>query len=595
MKKPGMAMHSDSAFNETQAINILTSFLESKRTIKTFFKENDRTPNYDGSFELVSKDHTPKKQFIVQIKKAENLEPKRSGPNKGKYVYDLETKFLFYVKAKVTESPAIYFVVDIVTKKIFWLYLSDKVLMDLNFENHEIVSYAFSEEDIVSDIVDFTEMLLQIAVERNRLFVNKTEEEIAEIQDAVDYINNYLDHDFSVVKETILPNLWRIGIKHSVVSDISFTHGTDVFSPPNTAAFALYPQTKGMLDYGLQEYHHENTDLFTLYDMTGTTSPMEYSKHVLHDIIIRFFEGRIPLWCLPDTVLMEIVGSFVKESDPLFENGENLTSINIAEIEKRFYYLANYIQIILLSDDNNASEQIIYRIINNQLLRGGRFFCRMAETILHSGAKRSFQEFCAENPNISLSFIPQLMDIMDRDYIHCFCVFTELKRRGINEFSPVWNLSYRELCILPLAQQEKEAKQIVACWFQNLPSLYDETYKKLFENNKYRFHGKYVYRVYTSEVHSRPHILNVIHAYDSNSFQIVNDESIGESFTDQYRVQGVKSISRGFMVEHFLDQGNMYLDSISCLLYEGICAELGFEPKGLSLSRRLYPGLRLFR
>ena len=594
MKKAGMATHSVAAFNETQSINILTSFLESMHTIKTFFKENDRTPNYDGSFELISDDRTPKKQFIVQIKKAESLKPKRSGPNKGKYVYDLETKLFYYVKAKVTESPAIYFVVDIITQKIFWLYLSDKFLMDLNFEGHEIVSYAFTEENVLSDIVSFTERLNQIATERNRLFVNKTAEEIAEIQDAVDYINKYLDNDFAVVKKTILPNLWRIGIKHSVVSNISFTHGTDIITSPNTAAFAFYPQHKGMLDYGLREYYHENTDLFTLYDMTGTTHPMEYSKRVLHDIMIRFFEGRIPLWSLPDTVLMEIVGSFVKESDPLFENGEKPSKINLAEIEKRFFYLANYIQFILLSDDNNASEQIIYRIINNQLLCGGRFFCRMAETILHSGAKRSFQEFCAENPNIPLSFIPKLMDIIDRDYIQCFCVFAELKRRGITEFSPVWILSYRELCILPPAQQEKEAKQIVACWFQNLPSLYDETYKKLFESNKYRFHGKYVYRVYTSVVQSRPHIFNVIHAYDSDSFQIANDESIEESFNDYYRKQGVKSISRGFMVEHFLDQGNMYLDSISCLLYQGICAELGFEPRGLSLSRRLYPGLQLF-
>ena len=43
---------------------------------KTFFNENDKTPNYDGFFEILSTKHLgkiPKKQFIVQIKGTENL------------------------------------------------------------------------------------------------------------------------------------------------------------------------------------------------------------------------------------------------------------------------------------------------------------------------------------------------------------------------------------------------------------------------------------------------------------------------------------------------------------------------------------------
>ena len=69
MRKPGMAKHSESAFGEADAIRILEEKLEQNKTIKTFFKENDRTPNYDGVFELVGTSGDPKKQFIVQIKK----------------------------------------------------------------------------------------------------------------------------------------------------------------------------------------------------------------------------------------------------------------------------------------------------------------------------------------------------------------------------------------------------------------------------------------------------------------------------------------------------------------------------------------------
>ena len=73
MRKTRMATHSTTAFDESEEVRILSGVLESKRKIKTFFKENDRTPNHDGNFEITNDDQTPKKQFIVQIKKIENF------------------------------------------------------------------------------------------------------------------------------------------------------------------------------------------------------------------------------------------------------------------------------------------------------------------------------------------------------------------------------------------------------------------------------------------------------------------------------------------------------------------------------------------
>ncbi len=98
-----MAQHSNTSFIEKEAIRILSSFIEEKRMAKTFFNENDKTPNYDGFFEILSTKHLgkiPKKQFIVQIKGTENLKYILTGVNKGKYKYLLDTKFLYYVKEK---------------------------------------------------------------------------------------------------------------------------------------------------------------------------------------------------------------------------------------------------------------------------------------------------------------------------------------------------------------------------------------------------------------------------------------------------------------------------------------------------------------
>ena len=69
MRKTRMATHFKTSFDESEAIRLLSGILESKRKIKTFFNENDKTPNHDGNFEIINSDNTPKKQFIVQIKK----------------------------------------------------------------------------------------------------------------------------------------------------------------------------------------------------------------------------------------------------------------------------------------------------------------------------------------------------------------------------------------------------------------------------------------------------------------------------------------------------------------------------------------------
>lgn len=296
----GMARHDKSSFNEGKAVRLLAQFLEQNDTIKTIFKDNDRTPNYDGSMELVEEDGTPIKKFIVQIKKCENLEPNQIGPNKGKYVYPLETNFLHYVKEKVTESPAIYFVVDIATGRIFWLYLSDETLMNLEFEDKERVSYPFAETDILTDVAAFTKQLHRIALERNALFVYKTKKEIAEIQDALDYINGLLLNDFSVIKEQCFPNLWRVGLRCSRNHSISMLSNGIAQSTDKAVSFALYPQVKGELDTGIKDFCFLSNNFFNYTDMSGRTSPMEYARHVISRIVHDYFENRLPEMKFPE-------------------------------------------------------------------------------------------------------------------------------------------------------------------------------------------------------------------------------------------------------------------------------------------------------
>lgn len=250
MSNSMISKHSKSAFDESESIRILEELLESTREIKTFFSENDRTPNYDGTFELVNNECEPVKQFIVQIKKVDKLIQNTKGKNIGKYDYSLKTNFLQYVKDKVTECPAIYFVVDLSTKKVFWIYLSDETLMRLNFEGKKTVTYHFQETEFISDINSFILEMRHIAQERNRLFVYKTPQQISELQDAVDYLNQHLNGDLKKIKECVFPDLWRIGIKYSSNRDIQVNDRTIQVA----GCVALYPQMRGNLDTGVHEY-----------------------------------------------------------------------------------------------------------------------------------------------------------------------------------------------------------------------------------------------------------------------------------------------------------------------------------------------------
>ena len=162
-----MATHTLGSFNETYAVMYLTQVLESQHTIKTFFSYNDKTPNYDGSMELVGADSAPRKQFVVQIKKTENLEPNVQGEHKGQYAYAMDTEFLYYMNDHVSESPGIYFVVDIAQGRIFWLYLSPENLEMLEFQGKEKVTWWFDQEHILTDVEDFTRRLEEITRERN--------------------------------------------------------------------------------------------------------------------------------------------------------------------------------------------------------------------------------------------------------------------------------------------------------------------------------------------------------------------------------------------------------------------------------------------
>lgn len=588
MRNTRMATHSITSFDESEEIRILSGFLESKRRIKTFFKENDRTPNHDGNFELINDDKTPQKQFIVQIKKVENLQPNVQGENKGRYVYSLDTAFLYYIKEKVTESPAIYFVVDIVTKNIFWLYLSDELLMSLDFEKSgQYHSYAFTEADKVKDIDSFTETLKKISQDRNSLFIEKTPKEIAEMQDAVEYLNTYMNNDFVKIKETMFPNFWRFGLRHSISSECSITIGEKTLKPKNTAMFELYPQIKGGKDTGIQSFQRENGNgFFTTLDFEGQKKPLEYSKETLEKIIKDFFEKEYAFIYFPTIAIAEKLNVFANQLNQIFTVKDINGKVEIKKLSNGLLWLLAYIEYVILRSPQTKEEKEYNKFLSDFGRRGGKVSCDFILWCINFGCKNSFKEFCQRNDTKKIPrFTPQLFGLTKTEHIRAYFMALELEKRNVTHIDSVWEYNFCDVLSLNEELFAKKIDEICEKWLSILPNLYNETFDKLLEKNKYKFRGHFEYKnEYFKEGNFGTYLTNVIHKYNDDNFSIVHKDSITSEFLEEYRIQGVQSIHSGLIFERMLQRKTPYYDSLSCLLYKGICIGLGINPERLHLN-----------
>ena len=474
MSNSMISKHSKSAFDESESIRILEELLESTREIKTFFSENDRTPNYDGTFELVNNECEPVKQFIVQIKKVDKLIQNTKGKNIGKYDYSLKTNFLQYVKDKVTECPAIYFVVDLSTKKVFWIYLSEETLMRLNFEGKKTVTYHFQETEFISDINSFILEMRHIAQERNRLFVYKTPQQISELQDAVDYLNQHLNGDLKKIKECVFPDLWRIGIKYSSNRDIQVNDRTIQVA----GCVALYPQMRGNLDTGVHEYDWNiKENMFTHFSFISETDLKKYSKNTLHEIIQNYFRIGIQHDCLPTLVLLERVEDFIEKSNCFFEKSKSNIYLP-SDIHRRFVLLHNYMCFVLSGYASSDKEIAYVKRTNEILSRGRKNFYDIFECA--RSCPEDFKKYCASGRDDENRFRGSVLGLLTDESVRWLLAILELEKRKVQEITPVWGYHWYDLVQFNNPEYISRCNDICGKLFSNLPELYEETYYNIF-------------------------------------------------------------------------------------------------------------------
>ncbi|SET12519.1 hypothetical protein SAMN04487771_100595 [[Clostridium] aminophilum] len=574
----GMAIHSNSSFNEGKAVRYLEEVLEQGNKIKTFFKENDRTPNYDGTFELISKNGEPKKQFIVQIKKTKALPVCQSGKNSGKRVYQLETAFLYYVKAKVTESPAIYFVVDIENNRIFYLYLSDELLMKLDFEGKKRVTYAFSEQDVLNDINVFCDRLFDITKKRNEGFIYKTEDEIVEIQEALDYINDLFNGDLKEIKKACYPNLWRFGVGVSTGECVTLSFKNNKGSKVdnsfiNSSMFCIYPQYKGEIGNSISEYR--SNGFGTHIDCTGTKKPIEYVKDEVKEVIVRFCENP-PAKLLPSTLLEERVYEKAKALIAIFGSEEEIL---VDDVLIKYNILLSYLYMIF-SPNYNATdaEKQFKRIVSNQIRIPGNGI-NFSNPMMKGIVRGELLNYYNSKPAIKFNskFVLQLLS---KASIELFVDLEELKERGVKKIHNDW---YERRCLV-YQDDIDSVKKLYNEWLKKLPDSYHDMYKMIFgKNYEYMFSCNVEFSINKC---SESGILydEIINTYKSNDDISI---SLVDYINPDFRIELEESViskTHSSVLGRIISSGNPLYDGVRCWLYQGICQKLGLKCEGLKLN-----------
>ena len=574
-----MSKHSLSSFDEAYAIRILSDKLESGRMIKTFFKENDRTPNHDGFFELVSKSGEPRKQFVVQIKKTGNLRKCESGKNIGKYVYSLETAFLYYIKARVTESPAIYFVVDTDNRRVFFIYLSDELLMNLDFEGKEHVSYAFTDMDIINDIDEFYNRVLKISNDRNSRIIYKSHEEIEEIQEALDYINNLFNSDLKEIKESLFPQLWRFGIGYSKSGQIQigpFDDGRaseDSLCFDKVNMFGLYPQFKGQTNQEFREY--DSNEMVSYLDCNGKGKPIDYVRHIVQNII-RDFCIKPPVKYIPTIALEEKVYKQATFINRIFH--EKSKVLKIDDILEKINVILAFLDLVVFGETENDVE-ITYKKYVLGRISVGRNRINDFNSLLEENINRKLNQYYHDTREIHYNY-PRVINILSNEIIDFISGIKELEIRGIKEIHYEWERLFDVLYDDDLSELQRN----IDVWLTQLPEIYTDFYTNIFSrNNEYKYSCKIDYFIYSNKDEGVPmkyfYIANK-YIYKESNIIIVN-KPVKLEFTEFDKTHGVISkINSALMIIY---NQQLFYDGIRCLLYQGICQKLGYKIDGLNL------------
>lgn len=184
-------------FTECDGVDLLSFNLRKKQRIYPHFYSNDKRPVYDGEFDFLDEKMAFIRTFRCQIKTRKKL---------GKS-FNIEVKYLSAVKNKISLDPLFFFVIELDTKKIYYIDLSlYDFSSDLNEKGLRIDLHKFT----ILEIDSFIKLLNSRVVDREDSF---TPYEFKTINNGIAYLNNAFEK-YGYIKNFLFPKLFSFAVEY---------------------------------------------------------------------------------------------------------------------------------------------------------------------------------------------------------------------------------------------------------------------------------------------------------------------------------------------------------------------------------------------
>ncbi len=216
--------YDENTYKDKESVDYLSKVLEDSRLFKTHFDQNDKTPNFDGFFEicgLCEKKSIPLGRFDVQIKTISNYLNTNERPQ-SRYKYSCDTKIFNAAEEALTLNPILLFLVDMPNSKIFWKYLSEQYVLQQSIEEIRNKTIFFDDENSIDDIEKFygeaKEIYLYEKKKKKSLISNLILTDGSNIEtqykliEQIIYLNNSIDNELYFLKKTFWNDVWKFGI-----------------------------------------------------------------------------------------------------------------------------------------------------------------------------------------------------------------------------------------------------------------------------------------------------------------------------------------------------------------------------------------------
>lgn len=322
--EPTTFSHSDA--KDSASIDLFRHLLDKDRARHDGISSRDTFPNIDGRVIMTTTKGESLGEIQVQVK---TLDEDYTNTPK----YQCKIGFLAYCYRQ-KQVPVILTVVDNKNSCAYWLHMDKKLLTELDekitgdsimvhFPKDQIVSknnLAYVEkwqgiveeqDKFLTEAAELSDKYLQLTKHVENLSKITGEQEInenvfVEIHKFLDYLNQTWDREFSQIKQSFYPSVWKFGIGYSTFSK-------------DKATLSLYPIMYNNNVLPIKKFSELTSlspDSFRLYsfgqDNPILSRPWEFAHEIIQDDVLKFLKER-RIVSFSKILLKEYIFAFIDE------------------------------------------------------------------------------------------------------------------------------------------------------------------------------------------------------------------------------------------------------------------------------------------